>query len=81
MLVSVISIGNSKGIRLPKTILEECHIEDQLELEVDHNEIILKPVKKKARAGWSAAFLDMHHQKDDHLLISESFKDDIIWEW
>jgi antitoxin MazE len=56
MLVSVVAIGNSKGIRIPKTILEQLRIKDKVDLETDENRIILKPAKKKPRAGWSRAF-------------------------
>lgn len=53
MLISLVQVGNSKGIRLPKSILDQCHIEDKLEMEVANNEIILKPIKNKARDKWA----------------------------
>ena len=37
----IVRIGNSKGIRLPKTVLEQCHLEDQVELLVEGNRLIV----------------------------------------
>ena len=48
MLLSVVAIGNSKGIRIPKTILEQCNIRDRLELEVEGGMIILEAVGELA---------------------------------
>ena len=55
MEVQIISIGNSKGIRLPKVILEKYNLEDKLELEMKDNCIVLRPVKTP-RIGWAEAF-------------------------
>ena len=55
MLVSVIPIGNSKGIRLPKAILEQLNIQDKLELEVEDKQLILKPISRTPREGWEDA--------------------------
>ncbi|MCH5434723.1 AbrB/MazE/SpoVT family DNA-binding domain-containing protein, partial [Leptospira interrogans serovar Canicola] len=37
MKASVVKIGNSKGIRIPKAVLEECHIEEEVDLLIDNN--------------------------------------------
>jgi antitoxin MazE len=68
MQVSVVQIGNSKGIRLSKTILEKYHIEDKLELVLEDGYIILKPITEP-RKNWSEAFAEMHRNGDDNLLI------------
>ena len=70
MDISLISIGNSKGVRLPKTILEKYNIQDTVELILEKGYIILKP-KTKARKGWEKAFKKMNENGDDKLLISE----------
>jgi antitoxin MazE len=82
MLVSLVQVGNSKGIRLPKSILDQCQIEDKLEMEVTNNEIILKPVKNKPREKWAEKFKKMSENGDDELLIND-FLDlgDKDWEW
>ena len=52
MLLDVVQIGNSKGIRIPKAILKQCQIEDQVDLEVEDGKIILEARKKTPRKGW-----------------------------
>lgn len=78
MLVSVIQVGNSKGIRLSKTLLEKYHITDKVELVLEHDHIVLKPVAK-ARENWEEAFAEMHRNGDDILLIESVFEDE-NWE-
>lgn len=75
MEISVISIGNSKGIRLTKTILEKYNITDTVELILEKGFIILKPVSDP-RKGWSKAFEQMHKNGDDQLLIDDVFEDE-----
>lgn len=72
MQVSVIQIGNSKGIRLSKTLLEKYHIVDKLELVLENDYIILKPLAEP-RKNWEKAFAEMHHSGDDKLLIDSVF--------
>ena len=54
MPTPVISIGNSKGLRIPKAILKQCGIEDMVDLRVTDAGLIISPVKK-IRAGWEEA--------------------------
>ena len=51
MELSIIKIGNSKGIRLKKSILERYNIRDKVELILERGRIILKPVSQP-RQGW-----------------------------
>lgn len=82
MLLSVIQIGNSKGIRIPKAILEQCNIRDQIELEVKAGQIILTPAIVAPRKGWDRAFRKMADSNDDNLLVSDSIEIDMDnWEW
>jgi antitoxin MazE len=82
MLVSVVQIGNSKGIRLPKTILEQCEINDKIDMEVVDKEIILKAMKNKPRDGWEEKFKLMAENGDDELVIDETIDLGMKnWEW
>lgn len=82
MLISVIPIGNSRGIRLPKALLDQLNIEDKLELEVKDRQIILKPVQGATRSGWKDAFETMHKNNDDNLLVSDTHDTEAFeWEW
>jgi Growth regulator len=82
MLISVVQIGNSKGIRLPKAIIDQCNISDQIDLEIKDNEIILHPIKNKTREGWAEKFKEMALNGDDKLAIEDSVDIDMKnWEW
>lgn len=80
MDVSLISIGNSKGIRLPKSVLEKYNIKETIELIFEKGFIILKP-KTSARKGWEKSFMKMHENGDDKLLMADVFKDENFEEW
>lgn len=80
MELSVINIGNSKGIRLSKTILEKYNISDKIELILEKGYIILKP-KAEPRKNWEKAFKKMHENGDDQLLIDDVFTDETFEEW
>ncbi len=80
MDISLISIGNSKGIRLSKTVLEKYHIQDTMELILEKDYMILKP-KTSVRKGWEKAFKKMHENGDDKSLISDVFKEETFEEW
>jgi len=80
MELSVINIGNSKGIRLSKTILEKYSISDKIELILEKGYIILKP-KTEPRKNWEKAFKKMHENGDDQLLMNDIFEDENFEEW
>ena len=82
MLVSVIPIGNSKGIRISKAILEQLNIKDKLELEIKDKQLILKQINTKPRIGWEEALRQMAENNEDTLLISEETDSkDFEWVW
>lgn len=82
MIVNVVRIGNSRGIRIPKPILEQCNMGSQLSLEVEDNRIVLKPIEDQPRKGWEEAFRRMHEEGDDRLLIDDDLDIDMDeWEW
>jgi antitoxin MazE len=80
MQVSIIDIGNSKGIRLTKNLLEKYDIKDKVELILEKGRIILKPVSKP-RQGWEKSFQLMRESGDDRLLIDDIFNDESLEEW
>lgn len=75
MQASIIQVGDSKGIRLSKTILDKYHITDKVELVLENDYIILKPVSEP-RKNWDEAFAEMHRNGDDRLLIDSVFEDE-----
>lgn len=84
MKVNVVRIGNSQGIRIPKTILQQCHLADAIELEVQGNRLVLQSLSRP-RAGWEDTFRRMHTQGDDTLLDQRSLSatkwDRAEWQW
>lgn len=80
MEIPVINIGNSKGIRLSKALLEQYNISDTIELILEKGRIILKP-KSVPRKGWEKSFKQMHANGDDTLLINDIFEDETFEEW
>ncbi|MCF6331807.1 MAG: AbrB/MazE/SpoVT family DNA-binding domain-containing protein [Draconibacterium sp.] len=80
MEVSVIKIGNSKGICLSKTLLEEYNIKDTVDLILESGQIIIKPLSKP-RKGWENAFKKMAASGDDKLLFNDVFEDENLEEW
>ncbi|MCJ8166469.1 AbrB/MazE/SpoVT family DNA-binding domain-containing protein [Pontibacter sp. E15-1] len=80
MEVSIIQIGNSKGLRLSKSILDRYNIKDKVELILEKGQIILRPVEHP-RKGWDQAFKKMHENGDDQLLLDDVFGDESFDEW
>lgn len=85
MRASVVRIGNSRGIRIPKPVLEQCHIADEVELTVARRCIVLRPVPPKAkqpRAGWTEALARMAQAGDDTLLLDAALDAPVKdWRW
>ena len=79
MITKVIKIGNSRGIRIPKHIIEQKGLNDEVELEVKNDSIIIKPVKK-IRANWDLSFGLMSEKEDDILLDEESILQQNSWD-
>jgi antitoxin MazE len=80
MEVSVIKIGNSRGIRFSKTMIERYNIKDTVDLILDKGQIIIKPLSRP-RKGWEEAFMEMHQNGDDKLVINDIFEDESLEEW
>ncbi|MBF0484294.1 MAG: AbrB/MazE/SpoVT family DNA-binding domain-containing protein [Candidatus Omnitrophica bacterium] len=82
MRVNIISIGNSKGIRIPKALLNQCQIHEEVDLVADGKKIVIKPTKDHPRKDWGNRFADMAKNKDDVLIINDliDIKDN-EWTW
>jgi antitoxin MazE len=84
MRARIIKIGNSQGIRIPKPLLEQTGIMDDVELEVDKNQIIIRPVANP-RVDWDDAFKSMTVEGDDALIVGDEnihhSWDEEEWQW
>lgn len=71
MKTKIVRIGNSRGVRLPKPILDQCGFGDEAELRVEGNAVVLSPLQQR-RAGWDRAFARMAQAGDDAALLDEA---------
>ena len=82
MKAEIITIGNSRGIRIPKLVLEQCGIKKEICLEIENDRIVITPAKRKTRAGWDQAFGLMGQNGDDALLIDDQIGLEMEhWKW
>lgn len=78
----VVKIGNSRGIRIPRTLLEQAGLTDEIEMTVEGNRLIVHAARQP-RAGWAAHFAEMAKKGDDALLdeaVSTQW-DEHEWTW
>ncbi len=84
MKAALIQIGNSRGIRLPKPVIDQCGFEQEVEMVVQHNELVIRS-STQPRAGWAGAFSQMRECADDELIdhVAETRTewDEENWEW
>jgi antitoxin MazE len=78
----IVQIGNSKGIRVPKMLLEYAQLPNEVELQAEHGRLIVRAAQGP-RAGWADAAKAMHARGDDQLLDATIYSqfDDKEWRW
>ena len=81
----IVKIGNSHGIRIPKLLLEQIGLMDQVEVEAQSHQLIVRPIVKTIREGWSEKFQEMAARGDDELVDEETLTasewDKEEWQW
>lgn len=85
MKTKIIRIGNSHGVRIPKPLIEESGITNEIEMILRDNEIILRSAET-IRKDWDSSFKKMADQDDDVLLDQKEIEkssdwDDVEWTW
>ena len=82
MKAKLVRIGNSRGIRLPKPLIEQAGLTDEVELEARNGAIVISPANV-ARVGWEDAARVLHERGDDYLADQEVATrfDEEEWEW
>jgi antitoxin MazE len=78
----IVRIGNSRGIRVPKLLLEEAGLPEEVELRAEPGRLVVRAVARP-RAGWSAKARAMHRRDDDVLLDdpTPTHFDETQWRW
>lgn len=82
MKTRLVRIGNSRGIRLPKPLIIQAGLTDEVELHVRDGAIVIERASVP-RAGWAQAAKEMHERDEDQLLdlpASTRFEEE-EWEW
>ncbi len=83
MKINVVRIGNSRGIRIPKPVLEQCRLGESVELRVEDDKIVIS-AHRAQREGWSEAFMAAKRSAPDPLLLGDipaNRFDEEEWEW
>lgn len=80
----IVKIGNSRGVRIPKPLLEKSGLGEEVEMEAREGEIVIRAARP-VRQEWTEAFRSMAGHRDDVLLDSEAGRsvewDEEEWEW
>ncbi len=73
MEIAIRTIGNSKGVVLPKPLLAQVGLDGEATaiIEVENGSIVLRKPTKDVRQGWAAAAAAMSSKGGDALLMGE----------
>lgn len=84
MKIQLIKIGNSQGIRIPKSLVEQCNLKGELSIEVKENELVIK-AEEDQRKGWDEAFKKANSINEDSLIDGDGMNlsdwDEKEWKW
>ncbi len=84
MKTRIVKIGNSQGIRIPKLFLERSNLTEEVELEAQDNQIIIRSLRRP-RQDWEESFRAMAESGDDALLdenlLPQTQWDGAEWQW
>lgn len=82
MKAELVRIGNSRGIRIPKPLIEQCGLREIVELRVENNRLIISP-ERQPRQGWREAFRAAGAATRDELLLPDfpNAFDQEEWQW
>jgi antitoxin MazE len=82
MKARLVRIGNSRGIRLPKPVIEEAGLTDEVDVRVRDGVVIIRPAIRP-RSGWAEAAKQARERGEDRLLDAPTPTrfDDKEWQW
>jgi antitoxin MazE len=87
MLTTMRQIGNSKGVLIPVAFLVSCQIKDQVDMQLQDGQIVIKPVHRALREGWfsQAANLEAtatsQERAETQAWADAPLADDSEWVW
>ena len=82
MKARLVRIGNSRGVRLPKPLIEEAGLTDEVEVRVRGGALIIRSAPRP-RSGWAEAAKQMRQRGEDRLVEEPTPTrfDDEDWKW
>ena len=79
----LVRIGNSRGVRIPKPLIEQCGLGDMVELRVENDCLVISP-ERQPRQGWGEAFRAAGPAEHDELLLEIAEPNEFDrkeWQW
>lgn len=83
MKTDLIRIGNSRGVRIPKPVIEQCGLGERVELRVENHRLVISP-ERRPRQGWEEAFRAAGSATHDELLLEATEPNEFDrkeWRW
>ena len=80
MKTKLVKVGNSQGVRIPRLLIEEVGLTGELEMSVEGDALVLRPVRHP-RAGWEEAFAKLGPDDLDYDDLPTNDFDDEEWQW
>jgi antitoxin MazE len=82
MITTIRRLGNSRGVIIPKPLLEQAGLEREAEIALERGAIVLRKPRQNPREGWAAASRKLVQAGDDELVWPEfSNQDDADLQW
>ncbi len=78
----IVRIGNSRGIRIPKALLEQAQLQEEVELRAEPGRLVVRAIRRP-RHGWAEAAAQMHQRGEDRLqdTATKNRFDSEEWAW
>jgi antitoxin MazE len=82
MRIELVRIGNSRGIRIPKPLIEQCGLGNTVELHIVQNKLVISAARSP-RQGWAGAFAASSFSAPEQLLaaLPPNEFDEEEWTW
>ncbi|KAF7962738.1 antitoxin [Cupriavidus sp. UYMU48A] len=71
MKATIRKMGNSQGVLIPKPILAQLGLVDEVEMEIENDALVIRRPKNKPRHGWAEAAKAIAEAGDDALVLGE----------
>ena len=84
METKISNIGNSKGIIIPKVMIEQCGLKEKVNLEVKDKRLVISALEENPRDGWEELIIAAGVSEEDELLMGDYLEhswDEEEWSW